>query len=261
MMRASKVDNSVFFDVEKHPVFVNGERVAGKVGIVNANTGQVLSIMTDRFVPVSNKTVFDAFTKIAEDAKVVWEPGRSQMIRGGAKTIMEIKFPKHVITARKGDVIHLQGSLVNGFDGFSSAKLSMGFFRLVCSNGAYVGKQDLSLTFKHVGQVNQKIVGNFKEYLLRKLDLVEGFVQQLVDTDLGDKGYVEDLFLHSSWLSAKYIPELESEWRERQKQSTNAWDVYNVFTNIITHKVQGSMEQKMLLYNKVNKTASSWLGE
>lgn len=251
--------DTVFFDVEKKPVFVDGNEVPGKAAIVNTDTGKVLSIMTDRFVPVSNGEIFKAFTKIADEAGIIWEPGKAHLIRGGAKTIMEIRFPNHVVTAKKGDILHLQGNLINGFDGFSAAHLNMGFLRLVCTNGAVIGESDLTLSFKHVGDINQKIISSFKDYLMRKLDTVEGFVKRLVDTKLESKAYVEDLFLQSTWLSGKYIPELEREWREAQKQSLSAWEVYNTYTKVITHDVNGSMEQKMLLYNKVNKLAAGWL--
>jgi len=66
-------------------------------------------------------------------------------------------YQKHVVrlsnetTLQKVGDTRLQLVLTNSHDGTTPLKLSLGFFRLVCSNGAVVGETFESYTVKHIG--------------------------------------------------------------------------------------------------------------
>jgi hypothetical protein len=67
-------------------------------------------------------------------------------------------YQKHTVrlsnetTLQKVGDTRLQLVLINSHDGTTPLKLSLGFFRLVCSNGAVVGETFESYTIKHIGK-------------------------------------------------------------------------------------------------------------
>lgn len=69
---------------------------------------------------------------------------------------------KHMIRFRREDQLHLPEAreiiMINSHDGSSAYKLSAGVFRLVCSNGLVVGREDMRHTVRHSGNVVHDVI-------------------------------------------------------------------------------------------------------
>ncbi len=69
---------------------------------------------------------------------------------------------KHMIRFRREDQLHLPEAreiiMINSHDGTSAYKLSAGIFRLVCSNGLVVGREDMRHTVRHSGNVVHEVI-------------------------------------------------------------------------------------------------------
>lgn len=248
----------VFFDVSKRSVQVDGNTVKDRYALVREDTGDVLSFVSPRYEPVSNKQVWGYFAEVAEQAGVKYEAGKGYNIRNGQKTIMEMVFPDLTIMVGKTDKMHLRGNLINGNDGMTAPRMESGFFRLVCSNGAVVGNRDTVAKYRHVKGVTGKIVSGFKDIIQNKLENVNLFVNQLADTKLKDRETIELLFADAKFFSVKNRQDLVEEW-ERQGKPTSAWEIYNVYTYVITHKMAVNQESKLLGFQQVNKLAYGWI--
>lgn len=253
------------FDVTSKPVYLaDGTLIPGKAAIVRSDTEQVLSVMSDSYVPVSNKKVIDTFAEIANAAKIRWELGQAHLVRYGAKTMVDVKFPDLVWEAAKGDVIEMRATLVNGFDGFSAAGLDMGFWRLICTNGAYIGEKELSIRYVHMGQVNNRLVEEFKKYLTNKLDNTRTFAAALSQRNFRSEDAVTTVFEDSkSWMGQKYTAELPSMWEREKTESPmhnplSAWIIYNVFTRVITHLIKSSQERRVAMWRKLSTESRKW---
>lgn len=247
------------FDVTARPVYLDdGSLIPGRKAIVRSDTGDVLSVMTDSYVPVSNAQVIHGFTEIANAANLKFNFGKAHLIRGGAKTMIEINFPELMWEVRGGDILHMRAHLINGFDGFSAAGLDAGFWRLICSNGAYIGEKEMSIRYIHMGQVNQNLIKQFKEYLTLRLNSTKQYVQKLSESKFPDRDAVSTIFEEAEpWLGKKYAAELSPEW-ERQKQALSAWVIYNVFTWVISHQVQAGFERKVTMWKKLSNESRNW---
>ena len=255
--KASVTKKEAFFDVKMKPIKVDNKIVEGRKAVVRTDTGDVLSVMTDRYVPVNNKKVLEAFGEIADKANIDWELGNCYTMRNGAKTVMEIKFPFNKVEAEVGDIMEMRGYLTNGFDGFSAAKVEMGFYRLVCKNGMMAGTSDMSISYRHVGNVNEKLVEQFQEYLTCKMGSSEDFIKMLLAMKFKTKKHIKAIIEGSKWIGAKYRELIEQQW-EKDGGGKSGWELYNAYTNIMTHKMSVNMENRMDFMKKLNRQTTSW---
>jgi hypothetical protein len=233
----------VLFQTLEKAVYVDDKLVENKKGIVNNSTKEVIGIVGKNYKVVNNRTILNHFGEIADSLKLKWELADGWLIRGGAKTIMRIDFPDLEMAARKGDIVKFNATLTNGFNGFSSARLEMGFFRLVCTNGAIIGTKDYVVGYKHVGNVNEKIIEGFRAYLNDAVKKGREFITDLSKKNFLEPADVKILFDESDWIGDKQKENLKLEWK-KQGAPLNAWLVFNVYTYIITHLMKINQENR-----------------
>lgn len=248
--------NNVLFDVKERPVFVDGKEVPDKKAIINMDNQKIISIVGKNYVPVPNKQILEHFGRIAGESGIVWNHVGGHLLRGGSQTIMELTFPDTKIVPLKGDNLELRGYLINGFDGCTSARLELGFFRLLCSNGMISGTKDMVISYSHVGSVNEKLVDQFKIYLNEKAESFKSFVKNLVKVKFNCIKQMEKIIDECDWIAKKYKEDLWDETFNLKKHT--AWELYNVFTSVITHKVEVNMGSKLKLYQRLNSETEKW---
>ncbi len=251
-----------FFDVVERPVSVDNRILASKKAIVRADTGDVLSVMSRHYVPVSNKKTLESFAEIAEEAKIEWTLTAAHTIQNGTKTIMEMTFPNNSVNAGKinknqDDILEMKGYLTNGFDGFNAAKLEIGFVRLICKNGMVGYQTDKVMRQVHMGAVNEKLVEAFRNGINDVVKASADFVKKLTETKFKNKETVQAIISSSKWVGQKYQEELVNEWKVK-KQALNAWILYNVYTYVITHLMKVNMSTRLQHLSKLNRETQSW---
>ncbi|MCK5235603.1 MAG: DUF932 domain-containing protein [Deltaproteobacteria bacterium] len=261
MLVKSENMNKVFFDVREAPVQVEGKIVPLRKAIMKVNPeegidDEVLAITSNRYAPVSNNKVLDMFGEIANKAGVTWVPGDGHLLKRGAKTIMEIEFPNNKVVIGENDDLTLKGWLTNSFDGKGSAKLELGFMRLVCTNGMIIGTKDLAISYRHVGDIEDKIAAQFGDYLHEKVAAAESHINHLNDRYFSTD-QVHNILEEASWMGTRVQDALKAEWINQGK-TLNAWLLYNVFTWIITHHVKANIETKMKRHHRLNKEVANW---
>lgn len=83
-------------------------------------------------------------------------------IQAGARSQGRATHGKHMIRFRREDQLSQAEAreviMINSHDGSSAYKLSAGIFRLVCSNGLIVGREDTSQTVRHSGEVLHDVI-------------------------------------------------------------------------------------------------------
>lgn len=249
--------NPVLFEAKERPIEVDGRRIMHKKAIMNTDTNDVIGIVGTNYKVVDNKQILSHFGKIADELKLDWALIKGYLIRGGSKSIMEIEFPNKSIVAKKGDVLNLRAYLTNGFDGFSSAKLEFGFFRLVCSNGMIIGTKDIQMSYRHVGQVNERLIEEFRRYMENRIKESEGFVKDITHLEFRDKDDIETVIEKSDWVSEKYKANLITEWHKHE-QALSLWTLYNVYTYVITHLMRINMENRLNLLKTLYRKTYDW---
>jgi hypothetical protein len=85
--------------------------------------------------------------------KAVQSKSRDDDKRGHAKHMIRFRREDQIGQAEAREVI-----LVNSHDGSSAYQMNAGIFRLVCSNGLAVGREDIRQTVRHSGDVKGEII-------------------------------------------------------------------------------------------------------
>lgn len=141
--------------VQTQTQYLTDEQI--QVSAPSAFAGQAYSKQSDRYAFVPTSAIIDGMRNAG------FFPVKAMQSR----TRIEGKqnFTKHLIRFRStdqqaitvGDSL-LETVLINSHDGTSAYDLSMGVFRLVCSNGMVVGDVFESIHIRHIGNVIERII-------------------------------------------------------------------------------------------------------
>lgn len=247
---------SVLFDIAKRDVFVDGSKVPHRVAIINKNTGQVIGIVGDNYSPILNTDLLEQCIAILDKSKMPFNVSEAHLIRGGSKTVIEIDILGEQMLVNNDDPLMLKIYLINSFDGFSSARLIAGFIRLICENGMTIGKKEFALSYRHVGNASDLIVEDFKKYVTNKIKEMSKFVARLKQIAFHDEAQVYRIIDGSGWIPDRYHKNLIMQIQNMQ--FLNGWDLYNVFTYVITHEIERNIEGRLQFYRKLNEEAVKW---
>lgn len=152
---------------------------------------------------------------------------------------------KHMIRFRREDQLYQPEAreviMINSHDGSSAYKLSAGVFRLVCSNGLVVGKEDTRQTVRHSGRV----LGEVIEGACR---IVEDFDKVSADIDTMKSIRLEQplmLAFAAAAIEARFDTEEkpvtpEQVLRVRRQADTGA-DLWTVFNRVQENVIKGGL--------------------
>ena len=250
------------FDLEeKHVYGFDGKKysyIPDKKALYRTDKDICIGIVGKNYKPVSNKLLLEWFGSITDKAKIKTHLQSYKEVRDGSKTIMSIQYPDLKISAGKKDDLILTSNLINGFDGFTSATLDFGFYRIVCSNGAIIGERDIRIQYRHVGRINEKLVEQFQMYISTNIEKTRKFVKILTSGKFESREEVLSLFESSTkWIGTKYEEYLVSEWKKK-RQALSWWIVYNVYTYVITHIMGINAENRLNKYRKLSSYIKRW---
>jgi hypothetical protein len=210
----------------------------------------------------------ERFDEIVTRAGMEWRHEKTHMIRGGAKTVFEFAFPKERIEVaptcferKEGrDIIEMRAYLTNSFDGGTSVKLDLGFFRLVCLNGAFIGEKETAMKIPHIGDnIEDRLVAHFKRYIYGEIENTRRFTERLREGYF--KEYAEALAVMDRLKKNFGEKNMGGVFEIWQALGTplNFWGFYNCFTYVITHLVRRDIAGKLALMKRVNLEANDWL--
>jgi len=233
--------SDLFFKVEREKLYTASHIYTGQDALINGSTGSVLGVVSSKYQVIEHKEVLDSFSKLMEkrdDIKI--QSVRS--VKDGAKFYMtaEIDNKISVGVLRDGtpDIIKPMLVLSNSYDESTKVGFVAGIWRLVCSNGAYVGIKAINLVRKHLGAVDF----DFSRGLAEGIDLVEGrmmpSIKRMTQTTIGASQFE---------LIKKNLPErlIKNIGGEKALIGRTEWDGYNMFTKHLTHEYKGSFERQM----------------
>lgn len=140
---------------------------------------------TEPLGSLTDKYIFVPTSKLIEDMKQLgWicidaTELRSKKRDGYQKHIIAFKNPNIVIKSEQDGDSFLMILMQNSHDGFSSFKLNVGIYRLVCSNGLVVADKEFAKkTIRHKGYSFETLKKNVEETVKQIPDIVE-YIQKL----------------------------------------------------------------------------------
>lgn len=150
-LRQQQIIERAFFPVEKVEIGM------GRYAIINRETGDKLSEVSQRYTLVKNQDVFAPFVKEfgIENVKSFYGYGNRKYYYMSINTGRQFNFG----TDENPDLIDERIIIQNSYNKTRSFSFMVGAFRFVCSNGLYSGQAILNYKKIHVGEIPvQKMV-------------------------------------------------------------------------------------------------------
>lgn len=109
---------------------------------------------SDRYAYIPTSSIIDGMRNAGFlPVKALQAASRSEDRSGHAKHMIRFRREDQLAQPEAREVI-----MINSHDGSSAYKLSAGIFRLVCSNGLIVGREDTSQSVRHSGDVLHDVI-------------------------------------------------------------------------------------------------------
>lgn len=232
MTNISKTYN---FPVELAPIKTNGVLIPNKVAVYRSDVKRPIGIVSNKYELLKHSTVINSFRtclkSIETDEKI-------QLLKNGAHLFATYTMKKIKVEVRKNDIVSLQFVVKNSYDGSNSLQISLGAFRLVCSNGMVIGKQFFSYTQRHIGSKNQSIdtnilqenISQLTEQFKNTLPVFQKMNRQKTTSPV-DKLFNKDILKIPTYL----LTEAQKQYADTEH---TVWDYYNSLTAAISHNLK-----------------------
>ena len=211
-----------------------------------------LGYHTEDYVLIPNKEVLDAGIEIIEDAGLKIERISDKWSNESDKN-MNVMLVTDKGFDIDGDETKLSLSIVNSYDGSRSYGFDFGCYRMVCSNGLYVGERILAVRRKHVNQFQPDVLREQIMIAMEKFPQLERQIRNLKETTLNQEK-IDKLFENA--LKRKLMTKEEgknlSSIINGQPNQDMYW-MFNLLTYYITHILNTSFQRKIKLSQYISK--------
>ena len=257
-----KIDNVLFPVGERKLQIINPDGddypYKNKKALVNVETGAPLGIVGSGYEPVDNREVMEKMDSLFTKGGIQYELERGFTRKNNTETGIELRFPERKFNVDGNDGMELRGFLRNNFTGNGGVSLEFGFFRYVCLNGMITGVRDMDIRIPHLEGVNDRIVTNVIEALENNYNYSVRRAKNLTQTTFPDKESVKVMFEAWPIVAKRYQQQMEAKW-DSEGQSLNGWQIFNLYTWVITHQVKAQEFAKMDMLRKLSGAATLWM--
>ena len=252
MARTTKPAQDAYdFDVHQEPLLTTDGKRTGYFGMVRRDTAEpiTLGVCTEQYGVVKNADLIEMVeSNLASHDKLSNYNSRKFVVRDGARFYASYDFPdfktelKPMGKRAKGDILGLRLTVNNSYDRSCRVSLSLGFLRLVCTNGMTSLSKEFSMTKRHTLAVNLDFVG---DALAHACDSVESSAQ--VFNKLAQRALTNEQGLslltkleEKDIISGKVREGIEAVWRNpayEEDTDRNLYNLYNAATQFLTRNV------------------------
>lgn len=232
--------------------------IPDKKAIVDIETGHAFNVVSEGYKLIPHEEVLQKMEQICEEHKEwgtpSWEIWLSEF---GGRMKVRVTFRELLFEIAPGDEVNPTMEAFASYDGSLAQMLSIGGFRLVCTNGMMIGnilakykwKHTIGLDMERAGAIissgmekYSKAVGLWKSFTKRTALEEEVFLYEAVPFHKEERERVEN--------NIKNIGKVLS-WdnndKENRKVEINAWDLYNIFTDEASHNVSDITRREKVL--------------
>ena len=252
MARTTKPAQDVYdFDVHQEPLLTTDGKRTGYFGMVRRDTAEpiTLGVCTEQYGVVKNADLIEMVeSNLASHDKLSNYNSKKFVVRDGSRFYASYDFPdfktelKPTGKRAKGDILGLRLVVNNSYDRSCRVSLSLGFLRLICTNGMTSLSKEFSMTKRHTLAVNLDFVG---DALARACDSVDSQAQ--IFNRLAQRAVTNEQGLNlltkleeKDIISGKVREGIEAVWRNpayEEDTDRNLYNLYNAATQFLTRNV------------------------
>ena len=222
------------FPIMEEKLTVDGEET-GLIGIYHdgeKNKKNLLGYHTDNYKVLENKTLVELAFQTLEQSDVAFEINKSQSYVSEKRMYLNLETDK-VFEVGDGDKHKLAFIVQNSYDGSLQYAAMVGAFRLICSNGAIIGKTFANTKHKHVVDFDAE---KFKEQIVSGIENIPA-LEEMYNRMLEKK--VTETWIRKTLENAvtmNMIGKIDFEQiYEISKNETNAYNFLQIMTFYATH--------------------------
>ncbi len=235
------------FPVELSDIKTNGIIIPKKKAVIRTDTREPIGIVSDRYALVKHDEVVSSLRKALSKRKY---EEKMDISNNGSKMFVKYSLPEIKVPVSKGDLVSLELLARNSYDGSKSFTLSMGAFRLVCSNGMVLGNEFFSYTKKHfekgINFLEEGFVYNVVEEMIAYFSDTADVFKKMTSNSVKD---ADTLFNDKNLSLPKYLID-EAKNSYTNENDNTVWGFYNSLTYSITHKMKKDRMQAKFDYSR-----------
>ena len=242
-----------------------------KEALINADTGNVLGLVSPNYEVVTNKEVDDLFQEAINDLSV--KNIKDHMDADTKRWKRQIIFDDERLNFEivKSDVVGILLEIHNGFTGRTSFGYTLMGYRWMCENGMVMGKKELfSESYAHYVNSPEALRESFNlkfEAFQKTADVWSAWSEM----QFKQAEFVKFVEYHTKPTSGKatpdqYVTPKVSEsiigayepMMFQHRLGENKWGAFNVLTALATHETQARNGSNLFSnrYNTVNRLAA-----
>ena len=245
-----------FFEIEKKDVMIGDVKVAGKVGLVRVDDNVPLGIVSTKYNFIPLRTKWDRLVQAIEQSGLDTKDATANVsfANFGARVMMTLNFPKHVIEPAIGDITQLEIRVKDSCDGRWNFSVLGAGRRLFCLNGMTLADPIAAYSEYHNGNLDidlaaEKVVGILAEFERTK-ELWEKYSKVKVSDEQAWRVFC--LYANRPVDFKRGLGSAKKEWdetrpnlaktmfeqyevKERREIGDNAFGVLNTLTHHATH--------------------------
>jgi Domain of unknown function (DUF932) len=235
-MKAAKEDYD--FPVQLEPIATaSGRPIPGYKAIVRTDTDEPLKVVTNSYHLLTHKQALELTNKFL--ATFGDYTTQDTIEKNGLRFVRQCTFANQDLTIRTpkiNDVVKMQLSVMNTYDGKSSLWIKICAKVLKCLNGMTAPGGSLNLHFRHTGGIKDLVLPDPEQVLSIFKRGGESW-NDWAEEDLTRER--QEAILHHALELGVVSETLIEKWPDLLNPPTNLeltiWDYFNNFTNIITH--------------------------
>lgn len=229
---------------EQVPIYIydNGNYILckDKVALVHNETREIFSIVSSRYKAFQHTELDKLIRELLPNAQFL----REKLTKNGARYYIEYLLDRQQeITSN--DIVIPMIIASNSYDKTLQVKIELGYYRLICRNGAKLPLQTIEISTKHLGEIENRLNKFVYQKLNERINNTIENVFTLFRNSLNKKIEKQEARQILKKIFPKKYIKIANEYLTEHfaNQETNAWDIYNVATYISTHHVK-SYERK-----------------
>jgi hypothetical protein len=267
-----KETRNPFFDIQRETVQTNsGITVPNKQALINAETQNVLGLVSPNYEVVTNREVDNLFQEAINDLSI--DNIKDHMDADSKRWKRQIIFNDDRLNFEivKSDIVGILLEIHNGFTGRTSFGYNLMGYRWVCENGMVMGKKSLfSESYAHYVDSPEALRDSFTlkfEAFQKTADVWSGWSE----IEFNREEFARFVESHTKLVNVKATPDQYVTPRVSEtiigsyepmlnlhKLDENKWGAFNVLTALATHKTQARNGSNLFSnrYNTVNRLAA-----
>ena len=223
------------FPVKLSPIKTNGVVIPHKVSVFRTDLNKPIGVVSDKYSLIPHNEVIKGMRQALGTTKY---EEKVELLKDGAHMFATYKIPGVQVEVAKGDMVALQVIARNSYDGRKAFSLTLGAFRLVCTNGMIIGREFFTFSQRHVEAGTEFNSELLKERIGEMVSSFKGSLEDMKKMTYTQLSKNPDTLFDPEIVDLpEYLVKAAKEEYLKAKVHT-VWGFYNSLTFAISHSMR-----------------------